>query len=119
MYKISKQFTFSASHELAQMPGGHPCKRVHGHNYVVEVELSSIHLDDYGMILDYHELSKFKNYLDTAFDHRHLNDVLDGYPTAENLARHFFLWCRQRWSQVSAIRVSETPKTWAEYRDET
>ena len=55
MYRISKQFTFSASHELAQMPDGHPCKRVHGHNYVVEVELSSIRLDDYGMILDYHE----------------------------------------------------------------
>ena len=26
------------------------------------------------------------------------------------------LRCKSRWDQVTAVRVSETPKTWAEYR---
>ena len=115
-FSIAKQFTFSASHELSQMQDGHPCKNVHGHNYVVEVELCG-DVNEQGMILDYHELKPLKEYLDRTFDHHHLNDVVDFHPTAENLARHLFDWCRQRWEQVAAVRVSETPKTWAEYRE--
>ncbi|TIL33265.1 MAG: 6-carboxytetrahydropterin synthase QueD, partial [Mesorhizobium sp.] len=49
--------------------------------------------------------------------HRHLNDVLGHEKvTAECLARHFYEWCKARLPQTAAVRVSETPKTWAEYR---
>ncbi|MDX1738064.1 MAG: 6-carboxytetrahydropterin synthase, partial [Alphaproteobacteria bacterium] len=36
--------------------------------------------------------------------------------TAERMAKHLYDWCAARWEEVSAVRVSETPKTWAEYR---
>ena len=116
MYRIAKQFTFSASHALSHLSAAHPCHNVHGHNYVVEVELSGA-LDERDMVLDYHELQPLKAYLDQELDHEHLNNVLSFPPTAENLARHLFEWCKERWSQASAVRVSETPKTWAEYRE--
>jgi 6-pyruvoyltetrahydropterin/6-carboxytetrahydropterin synthase len=46
-----------------------------------------------------------------------LNDVLgDDCVTAERMAKHLFDWCRARWPEVTAVKVSETPKTWAEYR---
>ncbi|WP_411034128.1 6-carboxytetrahydropterin synthase QueD [Shinella sp. BYT-45] len=117
MFRITKEFHFSASHQLKGLPDGHPCARLHGHNYVVEVELAAEALDENGFVRDYHELSVFKRYLDETFDHRHLNDVL-GHDTvtAEWLARHLFDWCRERLPETSAVRVSETPKTWAEYR---
>ncbi|HUM72266.1 MAG TPA: 6-carboxytetrahydropterin synthase, partial [Chloroflexota bacterium] len=35
---------------------------------------------------------------------------------AENLARHLYEWAKEQWPQVTAVRVSETPRTWAEYR---
>ncbi|AUH44949.1 hypothetical protein CXR04_16855 [Streptomyces sp. CMB-StM0423] len=41
-----------------------------------------------------------------------------GSPSAENLAAWIFdLWI-QRFPELKAVRVSETPKTWAEYRPE-
>ena len=39
MFSISKQFHFCASHIIEGVPEGHPCGRLHGHNYVVELVL--------------------------------------------------------------------------------
>ena len=116
MFRIAKQFTFSASHALDHLPDDHPCHGIHGHNYVVEVELEHVLLDDGQMVLDYGELEPFEEYLASEFDHRHLNDVLPYPPTAEILAGHFYAWCKDTWPKTSAVRVSETLKTWAEYR---
>lgn len=116
MFRISKEFHFSASHRLDHLAPDHQCARLHGHNYVVVVELASADLTAQGFVRDYHDLAPFKAYLDDHLDHRHLNDVLDVPSTAEHLARHLFDWCRSRWPETSAVRVSETPKTWAEYR---
>lgn len=116
MYRITKEFHFSASHQLAHLPDDHQCARLHGHNYIVVVELASKYLSEDGFVRDYHDLKPLKDYIDTRFDHRHLNDVLDVPSTSEYLARHFYDWCAARWPEVSAVKVSETPKTWAEYR---
>lgn len=117
MFRIAKSYHFSASHELKKLAKDHPCARLHGHNYVVEVELQSASLNDVGFVRDYRELDALKKYIDDTVDHRHLNDIFgDDKTTAEHLARHFYDWCKSRWPEVSAVRVSETPKTWAEYR---
>ncbi|MBF5079765.1 6-carboxytetrahydropterin synthase QueD [Paracoccus sp. NBH48] len=116
MFRISKEFHFSASHRLDHLAPDHQCARLHGHNYIVVVELAAPDLNADGFVRDYHELAALKAYVDGTFDHRHLNDVLDVPSTAENLARHFFDWCRALWPETSAVKVSETPKTWAEYR---
>jgi 6-pyruvoyltetrahydropterin/6-carboxytetrahydropterin synthase len=43
---------------------------------------------------------------------------VDGPTSAENLARFLYEFARGLWPEVAAVRVSETPKTWAEYRPE-
>jgi len=117
MFTISKQFTFSASHQLIGLPDDHQCSRLHGHNYVVEVELQAEALNVHGFVRDYGDLKDLKEWLDATFDHRHLNDYFGDTPsTAENLARTVYAWCAERWPETTAVRVSETPKTWAEYR---
>lgn len=117
MYRITKEFHFSASHQLFGLPEGHQCGRLHGHNYIVVVELASEDLDAHGFVRDYHELAPLKRYIDDELDHRHLNDVLgDDCVTSERLAKHFYDWCVARWPETTAVKVSETPKTWAEYR---
>ena len=116
MFKITKEFTFSAAHQLEHLPTDHQCSRLHGHNYTVKVELQRAWLDFDGFVVDYGELGALKTYIDQELEHRNLNDVLPFYTTAENIARHLFLWCEQRWPEVTAVAVSETAKTWAEYR---
>lgn len=117
MFKITKEFNFSASHQLLGLPPDHPCARLHGHNYLVELELSSATLNRYGFVRDYRELDAFKRYIDEEIDHRHLNEVFGtDFVTAEFLAQTFFAWCRRYWPEITAVRVSETARTWAEYR---
>jgi 6-pyruvoyltetrahydropterin/6-carboxytetrahydropterin synthase len=117
MYTIKKRFDFSASHQLYDLPDGHQCARLHGHNYIVEVELQTEVLNDVGFVVDYGDLKPLKEYIDGTLDHRHLNDVLPFQTSAENMARHLYQWSKAIWPQVSAVRVSETPKTWAEYSE--
>lgn len=117
MYTITKEFHFSASHQLCRLPDDHPCARLHGHNYIAVVELQAEELDADGFVLDYRALAPLKAWIDDTLDHRHLNEVFghDGV-TSEFLAKAIYDWARNRWDQVSAVRISETPKTWAEYR---
>lgn len=121
-YTISKEFAFSASHRLEGLPDDHQCARLHGHNYVVKVALTSDTLDATGFVLDYGLLSPVKGLIDGLLDHQHLNDVLPpevGNPTAENMARWLAKEVRHHVPlppgvQV-AVAISETPKTWATY----
>lgn len=118
MYKISKQFAFSASHILNGLPQEHPCARLHGHNYVVTVHLKSEKLNEVGFVRDYRELANVKDYIDNRLDHRHLNDIFPFNPTAENIAKALFDIFKQEIPELYAIEVSETPKTTAIYEIE-
>jgi 6-pyruvoyltetrahydropterin/6-carboxytetrahydropterin synthase len=117
MYTIAKKFSYSASHMIGGLTPEHPCGRLHGHNYEVEVVLQSAALDSIGFIRDYHELSALKEFLDATVDHKHLNNVLGhDRTTAETLSKWLYDWCKARWPEVVAVRVCESPRTWAEYR---
>lgn len=122
-FQIAKEFHFSASHQLRHLATtrpDHQCARLHGHNYVVVFVLESSWLNADGFVQDYGELAAIKTVLDTEYDHRHLNLVLnspDGeQTTAERLAEHFYWRFHPSYPALAAVRVSETPKTWAEYR---
>lgn len=117
MFTITKQFSFSASHILHGLPEGHKCGQLHGHNYIVEMELRSATLNSVGFVRDYRELDEFKHFIDDKLDHRHLNDVMCGLnPTAENMACWLYHLFSPTYPELRAVRVSETAKTWAEYR---
>ncbi len=121
MWRIGKRFTFDAAHHLPGLPEGHKCGRLHGHTYTVEVVLGGDTLTGPGFVTDFGDLAPFGRYLDDCFDHRCLNDVLGGEaPTSERLARHLAEWLERHLAdavggRLAAVRVSETPGSWAEY----
>lgn len=117
MFTIAKQFSFSASHQLDYLPENHPCSHLHGHNYIVEIVLSSPTLNGQDFVLDYNDLQEFGEWINKTLDHQHLNDVLPCRTTAENIAQFLYRWSKERWSYVAAVKVSETPKTWAVYEE--
>ncbi|ABD11131.1 6-pyruvoyl tetrahydropterin synthase and hypothetical protein [Frankia casuarinae] len=119
VFAIRKEFGFSASHVLDHLPADHPCSRMHGHNYTVVLELKAQEsgLNEAGFVRDYRDLGEFKAWTDDTLDHRHLNDVIiDLNPSAEQLARWIFTTWREKLPELVAVSVSETPKTWAEFR---
>lgn len=115
MYTIRKEFAFSASHVLEYLPASHPCSRLHGHNYVITVELRSDKLNDVGFVKDYRELDHIKKFIDDSLDHKHLNDFLPFNPSAEKIAAYLFELFGKSTQNLYAIEVSETPKTTARY----
>ena len=115
MYKISKEFHCSSSHILHGLEDGHPCGRLHGHNYIFIIELKSNTLNDVGFVKDYGELIEFKKYIDEKLDHKHLNNVFDFNPSAENMAKFLYDKFKPIYPMLSAIEVLETPKTRARY----
>jgi len=115
MFTITKEFSFSAAHQLTQLSEGHPCSRVHGHNYKVKVELKSNDLDKQGMVQDYGELKPIKDWIDQTLDHKNLNNIVPRDPTAENIAIWIYSLWKSSFPLLSAVEVSETDKTWARY----
>ena len=141
MHIITKQFAFEAAHRLL----GHPkCGRLHGHSYRVEVELKCNTLHNAGpmsgMVRDYADLAPIKQFIDEKLDHRYLvsqeldttvdkyakialeegHGVFLGIPrsTAECMARYLYQEFKDMYPELTAVRVSETANTWAEYRFE-
>lgn len=115
MYRISKEFHFSASHRLDHLPAEHPCSRLHGHNYIVIMELEANELNHVGFVVDYRRLTLVKEWIDSNWDHYHLNDKCPFNPTAENMAKYLFRIFKKTLPQLAAVIVKETPKTMARY----
>jgi 6-pyruvoyltetrahydropterin/6-carboxytetrahydropterin synthase len=115
-HTISKEFHFSAAHILSGLREGHPCGRLHGHNYVIIVELQGDDLDDNGFIQDYGELKPIGEFIDNNWDHQFLNDLMPVNPTAENMAEYLFNRFADQFPKMTAITVKETPKTAATFR---
>ena len=131
MVQMTQQFEFSAAHRLhcdslsdqenrdtfgkCNNPQGH------GHNYVVEVSVAG-EIGDAGSV---GSLNKFQDTVKAEIidrlDHKHLNhDVpyfADVNPSVENIAIAIYDWLDGKLeARLVAIKVFETPKTWAEYR---
>jgi len=115
MFTIRKMFSFSASHVLNGLPEGHQCGRFHGHNYVIIVELRSDLLDGTSFVLDYGKLDPIKNWIADTLEHRHLNEIVPGQPSAENIAKWIFHTWKGQYPKLHAIEIKETDKTTARY----
>ena len=91
VYTLTVRTSFAAAHRLREYDGN--CERLHGHNWQVEVSVSSEQLDDRGIALDFRVIKAAVNDLLSGLDHRYLNEVppFDRLnPSSENLARYLF-----------------------------
>lgn len=86
-------FHLEASRRLPRLPESHPCSRLHGHSFRVEVHLSGPLDPALGWVLDFADIQAAWRPIHAALDHRCLNDVpgLEN-PTSELLA--VWLWQR-------------------------
>lgn len=87
MYKIAKRMEISGAHKL-DLAYPSKCSTLHGHNWIIKVEIESQILDCHGLVLDFEHIKNIVNQL----DHENINDILrEGVnPTAENIA--FWIW---------------------------
>ena len=84
MYKITKKLEVAGAHKL-ELPYESKCSNLHGHNWIITVELQSEELTNYGMVMDFTHIKKL---IHEPLDHSYINEVIPGMnPTAENIAK--------------------------------
>lgn len=116
---IAKEFSFDAAHSLPNSDG--PCKRLHGHTYRVTVVARGLTqpLDgraEEGMVMDFARIKEvFKRRIEARCDHQFLNETVPVPRTsAELLAAWMLAELREDLPQVVAVRLYETPTSYAE-----
>lgn len=116
---ISKEFTFDAAHSLPNSDG--PCKRLHGHTYRAQVIARGPiqPLDgrsEEGMVVDFARIKEvFKRRIEARCDHQFLNETVPVPRTsAELMAAWMLAELREELPQVIAVRLYETPTSYAE-----
>ena len=126
VYEVSKDFVFSAAHQI-RMHGG-KCERLHGHNWRIRVHARAGALNRLGMVVDFADLQRVVAELCARFDHQNMNEVApftELNTTAENLSRFFFEEANRLLStleggrvSVSKVEVWENEGSLAVYREE-
>ncbi len=91
MYELSIETQFAAAHQLRGYKG--KCENMHGHNWRVQVSISSEKLNDIGIVMDFHDLKKVTEETVASLDHAYLNEVFpftEINPSSENIAKWIF-----------------------------
>jgi 6-pyruvoyltetrahydropterin/6-carboxytetrahydropterin synthase len=125
VFEISKDFVFSAAHQI-RFHGG-KCERLHGHNWRVRVHAKASELNRIGMVIDFADLQKLVAEIGHRFDHQNVNEIppFDQVnTTAELLARFFYTEASARLAasengrvKVSKVEVWENEGSLATYRE--
>ena len=112
-YSITVREQFSASHQLKDYEG--KCKNLHGHNYIVELTVSSKTLDKHNMVIDFGILKYILKNILNDLDHKHLNDVLKcNNPTCEYIAKYIYNIVKETLFMPIKVKVYETLNQWVE-----
>jgi len=115
--EVFKSFALEAAHRLPNVPDDHPCARVHGHSFVIELWVRGSVGGRSGWVIDFADIMEAFRPLNEQLDHRLLNDI-DGLsnPTSENLA--IWIWGRVSTSLrgLSKVVVRETATSGCVYR---
>ena len=122
MYTLTTMVELSSALSLVGHSG--PCKKMHGHNWKVEVEITGEKLDKIGMVVDFKEIRKATNLVVDELDHEFLNNLepfSEDNPTAENIARYIFTKLSEEFSnknvKVNSIKLWETDKSAVSYKE--
>ena len=125
MYSVKVEGDFSSAHNLREYKG--KCEELHGHNWKVEVVVSSETLDKAGLLVDFSVLKKQLNDVLTLLDHKHLNEIeyfKKVNPTSENIAKYIYSKLIADSSQligpnsrIKSVTVWESEKSCATYEE--
>lgn len=120
MYDLMVETQFSSAHQLRRYKG--KCENLHGHNWRVQVIVTSEKLNEIGLIIDFHELRKITNDVISQIDHTLLNNIFpftEINPSSENIARWIYDAIKKKLTDkdinLSAVTVWENETSSATY----
>ena len=123
MYELKVLSGFSSAHALRGYNG--KCERIHGHNWHVELVVSSEVLNEIGLVVDFKLLKKYLNEIMETLDHKFINETeffKEVNPSAENIAKYIYEEFEKKINvnkifniSVKRVDVYETDSSMASY----
>lgn len=122
-YTLKVVSDFASAHSLRDYPGD--CRKLHGHNWRLEVEATASELDKLGMAIDFKTLKQLVRQVTDELDHSYLNEIAPFdtiNPTAENMAAYIFHRLGEELDnphvRISAVTLWETERACVRYTEE-
>jgi 6-pyruvoyltetrahydropterin/6-carboxytetrahydropterin synthase len=123
VFEICVEAQFSAAHSLSGYQGN--CAQLHGHNWIVEVSVKCLELNNIGIGIDFRDIKQAIKNVINDLDHSCLNEhpeFKDTNPSSENIARFLYRQLGEKINsvnvKVSKVKVSETRSAGAYYWEE-
>jgi 6-pyruvoyltetrahydropterin/6-carboxytetrahydropterin synthase len=123
VFEICVEAQFSAAHSLSGYQGN--CAQLHGHNWIVEVSVKCLELNNIGIGIDFRDIRQAIKNIINDLDHSCLNEhpeFKDTNPSSENIARFLYRQLGEKINSVNAkvskVKVSETRSAGAYYWEE-
>lgn len=132
MYSVCRKIEFCYGHRLLGYQG--KCANLHGHNAIVEIEISGVEVNAQGLLIDFSKIKEIiEAFVIKNLDHRMIlikddpwvkimeaqNEkiyVMDEAPSAENMAKLIFNYAMSKKLAVSEVRFWESSRAFASYR---
>ena len=110
MYELKVVSRFAAAHNLRNFYG--KCEDLHGHNWLVEVYVTSHELDEAELVMDFGVIKKHLAEVLDLLDHKHLNEIeffKSRNPSSENIARFIYEGLAPKIEQAAkgSVRLSK------------
>lgn len=122
MFRLIVKKEFSSAHILHGHPGN--CKRMHGHNWLVEAEVQGDNTNEIGMVIDFKDIKNNLKEIISNLDHQFLNDLepfINENPTAENISKYIYKELSNNINtdniKVSKIKLWETSNSAVTYTE--
>lgn len=114
--ELKQQFRIESARFLPNLPEGHPCRRTHGHSFLITLRLVGEQDPQIGWVRDYHEIEQVVKPILAEIDHQLLNNLAGlENPTSENLTIWLFNRLKKTLPELVQVTVSETPSTECTY----
>ncbi len=114
--EIFNRYHLESARRLPKLPVDHPCSRVHGHSFQVEIHVSGPLDPDMDWVVDFAELDAAFSPIHAQLDHHYLNDIpgLEN-PTTERMAQWIWQKLKPGLPGLSKIVIQETQQSGCVY----
>ncbi len=116
IFELTQQFTIESARYLPFLPPEHPCSRMHGHSFKIELVLRGELKKSTGWLVDYNDIKKIAAPIITLLDHQELNKIAGlENPTTENITHWLYQKVKAQLPELYQVVVSETKDTSCRY----
>ena len=109
MFKLSHKFTIDSARSLPTLPEGHPCRKIHGHRFEIDIHVVGP-LNEIGWVMDFYDLQIKANKVIKPLDHCLLNEHIPN-PTTENLCKFIYDHLKKDLPELCFVCVKESADT--------